>query len=58
MNKKNKMNKGIAGIIYSATNKENKKKYIGATTGSLTSRKQDHIQKSNTRTGHDFQHAI
>ena len=48
----------IAGVIYSATNKENNKIYIGATTNSLTSRKQDHIQKSNTGAGHDFQQAI
>ncbi len=47
-----------AGVIYLATNKENNKKYIGATTGSLTSRKQDHIQKANTDSGYDFQHAI
>lgn len=58
MKKNIKMNKNIAGIIYLVTNKENNKNYIGATTSSLTSRKQDHIQKSNTGIGHDFQHAI
>ena len=50
--------KNIAGIIYLSTNKENNKNYIGATTKNLASRKQDHIQKSNAGTGHDFQHAI
>ena len=54
----NRMNKHIIGIIYLVANKENNKKYIGATTGNLTSRKQDHVQKSNTGAGHDFQHAI
>lgn len=52
------INKNKAGIIYLATNIENNKKYIGATTSGLTTRKQDHIQKSNTGAGHDFQHAI
>jgi len=51
-------NENINGIIYMVTNKENNKKYIGATTSSLTSRKQDHIQKANTGSGYDFQQAI
>ncbi len=51
-------NKNKVGIIYLATNIKNSKIYIGATTSSLTSRKQDHIQKSKSGTGHEFQHAI
>jgi len=51
-------NENINGIIYMVTNKENNKKYIGATTSSLTSRKQDHIQKANAGSGYDFQQAI
>ncbi len=46
------------GIIYLVKNKENNKKYIGATTNDLASRKQDHIQKSTKGVGHEFQRAI
>jgi len=50
--------KNIAGIIYLATNKENNKKYIGATTKSINIRKEDHLQKSNNGYGHEFHNAI
>ena len=53
-----KKNKNLTGIIYLVTNKKNNKKYIGATTKNIALRMQDHIQKSNTGAGYDFQHAI
>lgn len=56
MKKENKND--IAGLIYLAENKENHKKYIGATKKSLELRKQDHLQKANKGVGHSFQHAI
>ena len=52
------INNNKKGIIYLAINKENNKKYIGATTNDLASRKKDHIQKSTKGVGHEFQHAI
>ncbi|AIZ41224.1 GIY-YIG nuclease family protein [Cellulophaga baltica] len=46
------------GIIYKATNRENGKVYVGATTKSLEARKIDHIQKSKENKGSVFQVAL
>ncbi len=53
-----KKQKKIKGIIYTVTHIPSGKKYIGATTDSVNSRKKDHLQKANKGTGHPFQEAI
>jgi hypothetical protein len=45
-------------IIYKAQNTITGECYIGATTKSIEERKQDHLQKANTDSGHKFHFAI
>jgi len=46
------------GEIYKVTNNNTGEIYIGATTTSFEERKKDHIRKSVSGLGHDFQNAI
>jgi len=51
-------NENERGIVYKATNRLTNEVYIGATTKEIETRKNDHINKSNNRSGHKFHHAI
>lgn len=46
------------GIIYKVINTETDEIYIGATTKSITERKNDHLQKANNGNGYKFHNAI
>lgn len=46
------------GIIYKVINTETDEIYIGATTKSVTERKNDHLQKANNGNGYKFHNAI
>lgn len=46
------------GIIYKVINTETNEMYIGATTKSITERKNDHLQKVNNVSGYKFHNAI
>ena len=46
------------GIIYKVINTETDEVYIGATTKSITERKNDHLQKANNGNGYKFHNAI
>jgi len=53
-----KNKKEFKGVVYKATNNVNGLIYIGATTGSLNSRKRDHELKANRNVGSIFQNAV
>ena len=48
----------MKGIIYKVTNTQTDEVYIGATSRCVDERQRDHIRKSTTGLGHDFQNAI